>query len=270
MHWQHEKAKLWSLFDYHRVGIVTDFDGTLSPIVPNPPDAKPTPRNRELLQKLHGYLTLVAVVSGRAAADVRERAGLPELVYAGNHGLERWQAGQVVVAPAVQPYITNVQAAIAAIQPQIEDGMMVEDKGATISVHYRNAADPEAAQAKFAPIFQQVAADNDLRLFEGRRIFELRPPLEMNKGTIFKQLVEEYALQSAVYIGDDTTDADALKMARTLREANTCYALGVGVEADDTPSVVVESSDVLVSGVSDVEAFLEFMLEEAIEASSAS
>lgn len=270
MHWQHEKAKLWSLFDYHRVGIVTDFDGTLSHIVPNPPDAKPTERNRELLQKLHGYLALVAVVSGRGAADVRERAGLPELMYAGNHGLERWQDGEVVVAPAVQPYLPNVQKAIAAIEPQIEAGMMVEDKGATISVHYRNAADPDAAQAKFASIIQEIAEANDLRVFEGRRIFELRPPLEMNKGTVFKQLVEEFQLDAAVYIGDDTTDADALKMAQTLREAGDCYAFGVGVDGDDTPSVVLESSDVMVSGVSDVESFLAFMLDEAIEASSAS
>lgn len=270
MHWKHEKAKLWSLFDYHRVGLITDMDGTVAPIVPIPSDAAPTPRNRELLGQLNDYLALVAVVSGRAAADVRERVNLPQLTYAGNHGLERWQDGQVVVAPAAQPYVDNIQRAIAAIQPHISAGMFLEDKGATISVHYRNADDPDALRDRLFPVFEGIANDNDLKIFQGRRVFELRPPLEMNKGTVFKQLVEEYKLESAIYIGDDTTDADALKMAQTLRKAGKCYALGVGVESDDTPAVVLGSSDVLVSGVSDVEAFFAFLLDEAIEAVNAS
>ena len=75
MHWQDATEMLQGLFDYERIGLISDMDGTLSPIVPVPSDAAPTDRNRDLLQQLNRQLALVAVVSGRAADDVRERVG---------------------------------------------------------------------------------------------------------------------------------------------------------------------------------------------------
>ncbi|MFN8453024.1 MAG: trehalose-phosphatase, partial [Anaerolineae bacterium] len=81
-----------------------------------------------------------------------------------------------------------------------------------------------------------------------------------NKGTAFARLIAEYALAAAIYIGDDVTDADALIAAQSLRRGGTCYALGVGVESDDTPAVLQDNADLLVSGVSGVEALLDWLL----------
>lgn len=251
---------LQKFIQHQRIGVITDMDGTLAPIVPNPSDARPTDRNLDLLQKLNGILPLVAVVSGRGAADVRERVGLADLVYAGNHGLERWRTEGVVVAPAVQPYLEALQAAKQEVEAFAPPGMWVEDKGATLSVHYRGTEDPKKTARDYRPRFLALAEDHDLRMFEGRMIFEIRPPLNMHKGTIFKQLIEEHGLEAAVYLGDDTTDADALRTAAKLRNSGACYAIGVGVQSPDTPEVVTSSADVLVDGVSGVESFFDWLL----------
>lgn len=260
MYWQDATEMLQQLFDYERVGLISDMDGTLSPIVPVPSDAAPTERNRELLQQLNQHLALVAVVSGRAADDVRQRVGLPQLVYAGNHGLERWHDGAIEVAPAVEPYLSNLQAAIDDIKPQMPDGMWIEDKRATLSLHYRDVQNPAESADVFQPTLENIAEEHDLRVFRGRMIFELRPPLDMNKGTVFKQLIKEHHLEAALYIGDDTTDADALKMAQTLRRESVCYALAIGVESDETPDPVRDNADMMTRGVQDVEALLDWLL----------
>ncbi len=100
MHWQDATTGYLNRFvhaDYP--GIITDMDGTISPIVDQPDAAQITPRSRELLQALSEHFELVAVVSGRSAADVHQRVGLPDLVYVGNHGLERWEDGEIIPDP---------------------------------------------------------------------------------------------------------------------------------------------------------------------------
>lgn len=259
--WRDNMPLLEQLMTYERIGLITDMDGTVSPIVPIPSDAKPTERNRELLQQLNQELALVAVVSGRAVADVRQRVDLPELTYAGNHGLERWHNGGVELAPQAKPYRANLEEAMHQIKEMMPDGMWVEDKEATLSVHYRDTENPTETAEHYHSHFEEIAVSNDLKLFQGRMIFELRPPLNVDKGTIFKQLVEENALDSALYIGDDTTDADALKMAQHLREESICYSVSIGVASAETPDIVTASSDVMVEGVSGVESFLGWLLE---------
>ena len=250
-----------------RIGLITDVDGTISPIVDEPDAAQVTPRARELLAALRPHLTLVAVVSGRAADDVRERVGVPGLVTVGNHGLETWADGAVQLAPEAAAYRPALEAARAALSDALLPGMHVEDKGATLSVHFRQANDPAAAEATYGSIAQTVTDRHGLRLFRGRMVFELRPPLEIDKGTAFRRLVHDYALGGAVYLGDDTTDADALRAARELRAAGACYALALGVESDDTPASVRDASDFLLPGVPGVEAFLGRLL-NALSASS--
>lgn len=259
-HWKDNLALLKELLTYDRIGLISDMDGTLSPIVPVPSDAKPSEKNRVLLQELNQRLSFVAVVSGRAVDDVRQRVDLPELSYVGNHGLERWQDNAVVLAPLAKPYRPNLEKAIHQIKEMMPDGMWVEDKQATLSVHYRDTDNPAQTAEHYHSHFEEIAIENDLKLFQGRMIFELRPPLDIDKGTVFKQLITENSLDAAIYIGDDTTDADALKMAQHLREKNICYSISVGVASDETPDSVLSSSDMMVDGVSGVEDFLEWLL----------
>lgn len=251
-----------------RVGLITDVDGTISPIVNTPSAAQVTPRARALLRELHERLALVAVISGRAAADVRDRVGIADLVYVGNHGMERWNGHAVETPPAVQRFRPQIEAARDALQTHISAGLLLEDKNATLSLHYRNAPDPDIAAAYLRPIVEQVSAQHGLKVHAGRMIFEIRPPLTIHKGTAFQALVTDYQLETAFYIGDDITDVDAFTMARRLRESGVCQAFAVGVESGaDTPPSVRQTSDFCVDGVAGVEGFLAWLL-NAFKASS--
>lgn len=248
------------------LGLISDLDGTLSQIAPTPDAATITPRAQRLLAALSERLALTALVSGRAAADLRQRAGLASLVYVGNHGLERWERDKVHIRPEAAAYRPNLQAALSALEPQLLPGMMMEDKGVTASVHYRQTAAPETIYQTMKSIVEQIAAAHGLRASEGRMIFEIRPPIEIDKGTAFRELVTEYRLAAAIFMGDDTTDADALRVARQLRESGVCYTVAVGVEASGTPDVVRASSDFMVPGVEGAEDFLAWLL-DALSAS---
>ena len=269
MFWHDAKNTLLAgLRDKPRLGLVTDMDGTISPLAPQPDLAEVTPRCRDMLQALASTISLVAVVSGRSARDVQERVGLPGLQYIGNHGLERWADGEVRVVAEAAAYRPKIDAALAALEDLREPGILVEDKGATLSLHYRQTADPEAARTRLLPTIEAIAAASGLVLSRGHMVFEMRPPIDQDKGTAFRSLAVEYGLEGAIFIGDDRTDAAALEAARRMRAEGSCYALGVGVVSTATPRAVLEAADLLASGVSGVEAFLAWLVEARMASST--
>lgn len=265
-HWSENKETLHKWLSQTRRGLLSDMDGTLSPIVNHPDDARATPKNLELLEKLNQQLELVGIITGRAVNDVREKVNIEGLVYAGNHGMEQWENGEVIVPPEIAAFRPNLEVVIQQVEPHLLDGMLLEDKQSTLSIHYRNATEPDHIVRDFQSILAPIVEDNNLDLFSGRMIFEIRPAVKINKGVAFQQLIETHNLSAAMYIGDDTTDVDAFVVARQLRETDTCYSLAIGVESDDMPSAVADTADMMVSGVSDVEAFLSWL----VSASSAS
>lgn len=267
MHWQqHTATTLAPLTTAIRLGVITDMDGTISPIVEHPHLAQVTPRNLELLKNLQSYVTLVAVISGRGASDIQQRIGLDDIVYIGNHGLERWEDGAVHIAPDVLPFrsaLENIQAQIP-LQP----GMFIEDKGATLSIHYRQTANPSAVVDEYTPRIKALAEEFGLRFFPGRMIFEIRPPLEVHKGTALAYLVDHYDLDTVLFLGDDVTDTDAMRVAHDLHHQQRCYAVTVGVLSADTPPIVREQADVLAQGVGDIERLLAWLLNARMASST--
>jgi len=246
-----------------RFGLITDVDGTISPLVDVPDSAQVTQKSRSALLALQQELPLVAVVSGRAAADVYQRVGVPGVVAVGNHGLERWSAAGVVEDAAVARYRPALEQAIAAIEVALEPGMALEDKGPTLTVHYRQAREPERTAERMRPVMELIAREQGLLLYHGRMVFEFRPPLTTNKGTAFLDLVKEFELGAALYLGDDTTDVDALLAARQLREDGRCHSFGVAVVGEGAPASVGEAADLLAEGVDDVEELLTWLAKAA-------
>ena len=259
MYWEKAKNNLLEAIEKPRLGLITDVDGTISPIVDVPDEARITSRNLELLAELEAQLPLVAVVSGRSAEDVSQRVGLPGLVYIGNHGMERWQDGEVIISSAAAAYQGNLSRAMPEIRQILARGMRFEDKGATLSVHYRQTGDPEKVSTELAPTLQNIAERHGLRLTQGRMVFEFRPPVDIDKGTAFEELAKSHQLDAAFYLGDDTTDVAAFLAARRLRESGECLAYGLGVESQGTPPVVLAEADYLVQEVAGVESFLDWL-----------
>jgi trehalose 6-phosphate phosphatase len=259
MKWEDAKTSLHEAIGKPRLGLITDVDGTLSPIVDVPDEARVTPRNLELLAALGAQLTLTAVVSGRAAEDVYERVGLPGLVYIGNHGMEQWKNGKVIVSPIAVAYRDNLLAATPEIKQILVSGMRFEDKGATVSVHYRQTSHPEKVVKELTPVMQSVAEKHGLHLTQGRMVFEFRPPVKIDKGTAFEELIKTYQLEAAFYLGDDITDVAAFLTARQLRERGQCLAYGLGIASQGTPQAVLTGADYLVQEVAGVESFLDWL-----------
>ncbi len=208
--------------------LALDFDGTLAPIVERPEDAAALPAAREALGRLVDRDdTRVAIVSGRALDDVRSRLGLAAAYYAGNHGMEIEGPGVHRVHPeaaAARPALTECVSALERALSGLA-GVQIEDKGLTLSVHYRRARDPEAG-ARVLEAAREMCGSRGLRVSGGKMIVEVRPSVEWDKGRATRFLLDTLAAHGAgplpaVFIGDDRTDEDAFRELIGRNEAGT-------------------------------------------------
>ncbi len=197
--------------------VALDFDGTLAAIERRPDEATIPDRTREAVAALADRPNVeVAVVSGRELADVRERVGLPDISYAGNHGLEI-HADEYEVHPTARDAEEEIADLCALLDEQLADvdGVIVENKGVTATVHHRLVDDDEVPVVENA-VETLVATRDDVRLTTGKDVLELRPAVEWDKGEavreLYDQLVPDDERWLPVYVGDDTTDEAAFSL----------------------------------------------------------
>ncbi|HUE76558.1 MAG TPA: trehalose-phosphatase [Longimicrobiales bacterium] len=214
-----------------RMLVALDFDGTLSPIVPVPGDAALMEGLEGPLRRLSGRPdTTVAIVSGRGLSDVRARVRLDGVYYAGNHGFEIEGPGVERVHEAARSARPALEAAASEIAAAMEDepGVEVEDKVWTLTVHYRRA-ERSGSEARVREAVQRYGRRPGLRVTEGKKVFEIRPDVEWDKGAATRFLLEALGRDGAVpavFIGDDRTDEDAFAVVREL---------GGGIVVGDPP-----------------------------------
>ena len=201
--------------------LMLDVDGTLAPIVEMfdratvPPETRRAVAARARRDDVH-----VALVSGRSAAVARRMVGVDNLWVAGNHGFElEGPTGEDLADPSVHRYREVIASAAARLEPLVAamHGVIVENKAITLSVHWR-LADPEIADPLREAV-EQVSQPLGLRITEGKRIFEIRPPALIDKGTAVLALAERLTSgqngASIVFAGDDVTDEDAIRALRS-------------------------------------------------------
>jgi trehalose 6-phosphate phosphatase len=244
------------------VAIFTDIDGTLAPIVPTPDMSEVPAELKELLARLSERCLLVAGVSGRKTEDALDLVGLADVVYFGNHGFEILRDGKMEVTPEALPYLEQVQELEARAREELApSGAFVEEKGITASIHYRNAP-PEVGE-RAVEFVKREGERLGLRITVGRGVVEARPPIRADKGTAVRTLVEEYAPERAMFIGDDTTDLDAFRELVALREEGTLREiLRVGVASEEGPPEITSEADIVVDGVEGVSEVLRALLGE--------
>jgi trehalose 6-phosphate phosphatase len=179
-----------------------DFDGTLAPIVPHPDDARVPPALAGCLRQLAARLP-VAIVSGRAVADLRGRLGFTPQAVIGNHGAEtgRDRAAEARLHAALDPLRATLQVQAAALRAA---GVLVEDKGLSIALHDRQAADPAQAGALVDALLAPHAGA--LRRFGGKRVVNLVAAGAPDKADALLQLVARLGVTAALYAGDDVND----------------------------------------------------------------
>ena len=241
-------------------GLVTDFDGTLSALVPVPKEAEIDPRCREALWRLAVRLALVAVVSGRAVKDVRGRVGLEGVVYLGEHGLARWTGGEVELMAEVAPFQGQLQAVARRLRPHLTAlGVKLETKDASLALHYRGTSHPQRVRGQLLTLLAEMPEAQGLQLQEGKMHVEVRPLLAVDKGQALRRLVQEYGLRGVLFLGDDVSDLAALRTVMEMRAAGRVAGLAVGVRGSEAPPELAEVSDYVLEGVTEVAEFLTWL-----------
>jgi len=196
-----------------------DYDGTLTPIVAKPHLAKLTRSRRAFLKKIsRNPEVILTVVSGRQLKDLKKLVGLSGIYYAGNHGFEMIGPKTKTIHPkakAAIPVLRKIKAELIKRLKGIK-GVLVEDKKLTLSLHYRLVKTPQVK--KVSRIFKQIVKpyikSKKIRITSGKKVFEVRPNVNWNKGQAVLWFLKKLAQGKKalpVYIGDDTTDEDAFK-----------------------------------------------------------
>jgi trehalose-phosphatase len=228
-----------------------DYDGTLTPIVNDPAQATLGSDVRELLCAIAARpRTSVAVVSGRGLLDVRTQVGIDEIIYAGNHGLE-------IAGPSVhftEPTAVKNKKALEWITRALANelaaiaGVVVEDKGLTVTVHYRQVV-ASLRKKVFRHVTAALAvAPKTFRGSPGHEVIEIRPCVDWHKGTALKWIADHLKTPKVltVFVGDDQTDEDAFRFLQG----------GITVKVGDFSGT---SANFHVEGPADVASFLRWL-----------
>lgn len=219
--WAEWDQKLRSDFIF----LFADYDGTLTPIAESPDKAVLSGRMRDLLDKFsNSNQCSLAIISGRTLDDLKKQIGLKNIFYAGNHGLE-------IEGPDIKftvPVPAELRKMIKTIYKEISQslscikGIYIEDKGLTISLHYRSADIKDIPRV--LDILSQVTGPyvqgNKIKVSYGKKVYEIKPAVKWDKGEVVSWLYSRQfsAAQKnkaiPVYIGDDLTDEDAFKVVK--------------------------------------------------------
>ena len=203
--------------------LLSDYDGTLTPIVSRPDEAILSPEVREKLRALAEKPAFsVGIISGRSLSEARAMVGIKGIYYAGNHGLEIEGPGLEFVSPEAATAQTTIKDLVRELSAGLGGikGIIIEDKGLSLSVHYRLVSKDE--ESRVAEIFHQITSplldEEKIRVTSGKKVWEVRPPIDWHKGKAVEAIKEEIkALLKleqlvTIYMGDDTTDEDAFRI----------------------------------------------------------
>jgi len=217
-----------------RPALFLDYDGTLTPIVARPEDAKLGEPMRAALRAAAAVLP-VAIISGRDLDDVRALVGLDSLVYAGSHGFDIQGPNLRLELPEGVDALDDLARAAEQLAARLADvaGSQLERKRFAIAVHYRRVADTDVARVEqaVAEVARRLPA---LRRTGGKKVFELRPDIDWDKGRAVQWLLARTGLDGPdvlpIYIGDDETDEDAFRLLAAQS------GIGILVAAQPQPS----------------------------------
>jgi len=218
-------SKIKELLENKFILLLLDYDGTLTPIVKAPSKAIIRKDTKGLLQTLSRSPSCkIGIISGRKLKDIKTIVGVDGITYAGNHGLEI-QGPKIKFESQVSPrlkliirnIVTDMEKRLSGIK-----GALIEDKGLTLSIHYR------LVSKKDMPAFKKIVSEvinpyivcDKIKVNSGKKVYEIKPPIKWDKGKIVLWLLARQQFISGVkdvlpiYIGDDITDEDAFKVLK--------------------------------------------------------
>ena len=228
------------------VFLFLDYDGTLVPIAPTPAEAVCPAEMRALLQGLRDLPNVyLAIISGRFLEDIREKVGVPGITYVGNHGLSiQNPAGlhKKRLSPIRREEFNMISQALRESLERIP-GILFEDKGLTLAIHYRNV-DREYFGGIQHTLEQTLKKWKEgWRIACGKMVYEVQPNIDFNKGKAVQEILRSYPSLGllSIYLGDDRTDEDAF---RALKGRGLTVFVGPGRPASEAEFSLENPSEV--------------------------
>lgn len=238
------------------VFLILDYDGTLTPIVSRPEDAKLSRDMEELLNRLVRVCP-VAIVSGRSLDDLRSRVHVEKVYYSGNHGMRIFGPGIEFTQEEAKKSEATINRICNKIKSKISsiDGVLIENKGLTASIHYRLVEEGDIDRLKNI-VEEEVSSyekEGLLEVSHGKKVIEIRPGIEWDKGSAVSLLLSAVPFDEdtmPIYLGDDTTDEDAFGYLED-------RGLGILISEKEKDS----SADFRLNSVDEVSLFLKKLFE---------
>jgi trehalose 6-phosphate phosphatase len=254
--------QLKKLIERQPFGLITDIDGTISPTSTDPLHVKIPAENLRYLSILVKKLALVAVISGREVAAIKEMVNIDGVQYIGHYGMEWWQNGKAVLHPEAHSYIPAIRAVAAELETlRSFQEIIIQDKWASISVHYRLSPQPEIAKQKILELLRNSANTKNLRIIEEKMVIGIVPPVNVDKGTAVTNLIEQNKLAGAIYLGDDTADVPGFHAIRKAKKSGNFDGLGILVVSEEINPGVIKEADFTLDGVKETTLLLKWMAE---------
>ncbi|KAG5893359.1 hypothetical protein JTB14_000124 [Gonioctena quinquepunctata] len=219
-----------------KLALLLDYDGTLTPIVAHPDLAKIPLETKSVLQRLSQVPQIfIAVISGRAVSNVKEMVGLDGVTYAGNHGLEvLYPDGSTYSHQLPQDFDGQMNLLIKNLEEKVvRDGAWIENKGSSLTFHFRQT--PENLREEIERIAFKIIEDANFKVGKAHCALEARPKVDWNKGKVALLLLEKkYGANwkngtKVIFIGDDTTDEDAMRELKDAAAATFRIASSVNI-----------------------------------------
>jgi trehalose 6-phosphate phosphatase len=241
-----------------RTALLVDFDGSLSPIVDHPDDARPLPEAVDVLTRLARGLGRVAIVSGRPVGFLARHLPVDGLTFVGLYGMEQSIGGRYSVDPRVRPYLGAVAAATAELEAQLPRDVIEPKSGISVTLHWRPV--PDQAE-RILEVARAVGARHGLAELRTRMAIELRPPIDIDKAAPARALVEGFDV--GAFAGDDYGDLPAFAaLAEEARAGRLQRAVRIGVHSSEAPPELATAVDVMVDGPAGLVALLARVADE--------
>ena len=221
--------KSWSTISkkiqkYKHLLLLSDFDGTLCEIAKKPEQVRLSKKVKLSLKKLKELSDVtLGIISGRPLKDIKKIIGIKKIFYVGNHGLEleyvnKRERRKIFTLSGIKKTLPTLKKIKDELKKELDsiEGIIVEDKLYTLSVHYRMVKEKDLRRVK--RIFQRVMRSHKIsgkvKVTLGKKVFEVRPPVDWHKGKAvikIKRILNKRNLIT-IYLGDDITDENAFKV----------------------------------------------------------
>ena len=245
-------------------GLITDMDGTISPIPHNFLQTPIPPPTLPQLTALVSHFDVLAIVSGRTSEAVKDIVNIEGIKYIGHYGMEQWDNNQAILHPDAGAYVPSMRALAKELEPlRSIKGLIIQDKWATISIHYHMSPQPEIVKQQILDLLMKSPYIKNLLIMDEKTNIGIVPRVSIDKGTAVTNLIQQHNLKGAIYLGDDIGDAPAFRAIRMAKRNRGFDGLAILVTGAETSQDMLDEIDCTLDGLQETVTLLQWLVDNS-------